>query len=147
MKKIVVTEFLSLDGVMEAPDKWQMGYVNEEMGKDILDELVKSDALLFGRTTFDGMAAAWPSRKDAAADKFNNLPKFVVSTTLNKTDWNKSTIIKSNVTEELKKLKHQTGTQILVWGSLKLVQMMMEYNLIDEYRLYIHPCLLGKGKR
>lgn len=147
MRKIIVSEFLTLDGVMEAPDKWQLKFVNEEMSDDIEGEIVAADGLLYGRTTYLAMAAAWPSRTGTIADQFNKLPKHVVSTTLEKAEWNNSTLINGNIIEEIIKLKEQQGKPLLVWGSWKLVQALIQNKLIDEYRLYIHPILQGTGKR
>ncbi len=126
-----------------------MPYWNEEIGKFKLDELFTSDALLMGRVTYQGFAAAWPSRTDPQgfAERMNNLPKYVVSTTLQKVEWNNSRLVKGSVVEEVSKLKKQPGQNILVAGSAQLVQTMMEHNLIDEYRLLIYPVFLGSGKR
>lgn len=151
MRKLVVAEFLTLDGVMEAPEKWNSKYLNdEEMTNDILDDFSASDSLLFGRTTYQFLAARWPARTGEMADKFNNLPKHVVSTTLQKAEWNNSAIINANVSEEIKKIKESRiagGKNILVWGSHTLVQTLMRDNLVDEYKLYVYPLTLGTGKR
>lgn len=148
MRKLVVTQFLTLDGVMEAPEKWNSKYLNdEEITNDILDGFSASDSLLFGRTTYQFLAARWPARTGEMADKFNNLPKHVVSTTLQIAEWNNSAIINANVSEEIKKIKAQSGKNILVWGSHKLVQTLMRDNLVDEYKLYVYPLILGTGKR
>lgn len=151
MRKLVVTEFLTLDGVMEGPEKWNNQYQHdEEMTKDILDDFSASGSLLFGRITYQFLAARWPARTGEMADRFNNLPKHVVSTTLQKAEWNNSAIINANVCEEIKKIKesHITGGKnILVWGSHKLVQTLMKDNLVDEYKLYVYPLTLGTGKR
>jgi dihydrofolate reductase len=148
MRKIVVAEFLSLDGVMEEP-AWTFPYWNDEIAKFKYDELFASDAHLLGRVTYQGFAAAWPSRTDEAgfADRMNGLPKYVVSTTLEKAEWNNSTIIKENVADEISKLKQQSGQDILVAGSATLVNTLMEHNLIDEYHLLVYPVVLGSGKR
>jgi dihydrofolate reductase len=157
MRKIIVSEFVSLDGVMEGPGPvdefklagWTMPYWSEEIGKYKFDELFASDALLLGRVTYQGFAAAWPSRTDEAgfADRMNSLPKFVVSTTLEKVEWNNSKMIKGNVAEEVSRLKQQPGQDLLVAGSGKLVQTLMQHDLIDEYRLLVYPVVLGSGKR
>jgi dihydrofolate reductase len=148
---------VSLDGVMEGPGPidefklagWTMPYGNEKIGKFKLDELFASDALLLGRVTYQGFAAAWPSRTDEAgfADRMNSLPKFVVSTTLEKVEWNNSRLIKGNVAEEVSRLKQQPGQDILVAGSATLVQTLMQHDLVDEYRLLVYPVVLGSGKR
>jgi dihydrofolate reductase len=157
MRKIIVSEFVSLDGVMEGPGPvdefklagWTMPYWSEEIGKYKFDELFASDALLLGRVTYQGFAAAWPSRTDEQgfADRMNSLPKFVVSTTLKKVGWNNSRLIKENVAEEVSKLKQQPGHDILIAGSSALVHTLMPHDLIDEYRLLVYPVVLGSGKR
>jgi dihydrofolate reductase len=146
MRNIVVTEFLSLDGVMEDP-AWTAPYWNDDIAKFKSDENVASDALLLGRVTYQGFAAAWPESADEGADRMNNLPKYVVSTTLNRVEWNNSTLIKGHVVEELTKLKQQDGQDILVYGSATLVQTLIQHALVDRYRLLIYPVVLGKGKR
>jgi dihydrofolate reductase len=155
--RLVVTEFVTVDGVMEDPGGaegfehggWSMRFFDEEIAKFKLDELLATDALLLGRVTYEGFAAAWPSRTDDAgfADRMNSLPKFVVSTTLNQADWNNSTLIKGNVAEEVSKLKEQPGQDLVVHGSGELVQTLMQHDLVDEYRLMIQPIVLGSGKR
>ncbi len=149
MRKIVVSMFVTLDGVMEAPNKWSFDYWNEDAAKFKFDELFASDALLLGRVTYQGFAAAWPSMKDEAgfADRMNNLPKFVVSRTLQTVEWNNSTLIKNNVVEEITKLKQQPGQDILIGGSGQLIHTLMQHNLIDVYRLLVYPIVLGSGKR
>jgi dihydrofolate reductase len=147
MRKVVVAEFLSLDGVMEAPEKWSFQFWNDEMAKFKHDELFASDAHLLGRVTYQIFAAAWPSRTGEFADRMNNLPKYVVSATLEKAEWKDSHVIKENVAEEIAKLKQQAGQDILVAGSGTLVQTLIEHNLIDEYHLLVYPVVLGSGKR
>ncbi len=149
MRKVVVSEYVTLDGVMEAPDKWSFQFWTDEGASFKFDELFASGALLLGRVTYQGFAAAWPSMKDEEgfADRMNNIPKFVVSTTLEKAEWNNSTLIKGNITEEVVRLKQQPGLDIVVAGSADLVQLLMQHDLIDEYRLIIHPVVVGGGKR
>lgn len=149
MRRVVVTEFVTLDGVMEAPEKWTFPFGNEEAAKFKRDELFESDALLLGRLTYEGFAATWPSRTDEEgfADRINSLPKFVVSTTLNQVDWKNSRLIKSNVAEEVARLKQQPGQGILIYGSGQLVDSLMQHGLIDEFRLMVYPLILGSGKR
>ena len=157
MRKVVVSEFVTLDGVMEDPGGaekfehggWSMTYWDEAIGKFKFDELFASDALLLGRVTYQGFAAAWPSATDEAgfADRMNGLPKFVVSTTLEEVKWNNSRLIKENVTEEVARLKQQPGQDILIAGSGQLVHTLMQHGLIDEYRLLVYPVVLGSGKR
>src|SRR5436305_2996163 len=119
MRKLVVSEYVTLDGVMEAPNKWSFQFWNEEAAQFKFDELFASDALLLGRVTYQGFAAAWPSMKDEAGfgDRMNGLPKYVVSTTLEEAAWNNSTLIKENVAEAVAALKQQPGQDILVAGS------------------------------
>lgn len=159
MRKTVVTEFMSLDGVFESPgpegagfiyEGWTMSYGNEEFMKFKLDELKNSDALLLGRVTYEAFAKAWPGRTDEVgfADKFNSMPKYVVSTTLEKADWNNSHIIKDNIVEEIKKLKAENGTgDIYVHGSGTLVRFLIENNLVDEMNIMVYPVVLGTGKQ
>lgn len=147
--KLVVTQFITLNGVVGEPQNWSFPYWSDETGKFKFDELVSTDAHLLGRVTYEGFAAAWPSRTDEAgfADRMNNLPKYVVSTTLEKADWNNSTIINENVAEEIAKLKAQPGGDLLVAGSVTLVRFLMENDLVDEYRLLTYPLVLGEGRR
>ena len=146
MRKVVVTEFLSLDGVMEEP-AWTFKYWNDESAKFKGEESSASDALLLGRVTYQGFAAAWPESKDEGADYFNSVRKYVVSTTLDKAEWNNSRLIKDNIVEEITKIKQQDGKDIAVHGSATLVQTLMQHDLVDSYRLLVYPLVLGKGKR
>jgi dihydrofolate reductase len=156
MGRIIVTEFVSLDGVIEAPgggeDYKHGGWTFEidrgaEGNKFKLDETLDADALLLGRVTYEGFAAAWPSRDDEFANKFNTMPKYVVSSTLDKPDWNNSTVLDGDVAEEVAKLKQQQDGDIVVHGSAKLVQALIEHDLVDEFRLMVFPVVLGSGKR
>jgi dihydrofolate reductase len=158
MRRLIATEYVTLDGVVEAPGGedslgarggWSFSFWDEEAAKFKLDELFASDTLLLGRVTYQIFAAAWPSRTDEQgfADRMNSLPKYIVSTTLEKAEWNNSHLIKANVVEEISKLKQQPGQSILVYGSANLVDTLMQHNLIDEYRLMIFPIVLGIGKR
>ena len=148
MRRIVAAEYVSLDGVMEEP-AWTGPYFNEELGKAQLDLLFASDALLLGRVTYEGFAAAWPTMTDEQgfADRMNGLPKFVVSTTLQEAEWNNSTLIQGDVAQEVSGLKQQPGQDILIYGSADLVNTLMQHDLIDEYRLMVFPVVLGGGKR
>jgi dihydrofolate reductase len=146
MRKVIVTEFLSLDGVMEEP-AWTVPYWNDEIAKFKGDEQDTSDTLLLGCVTYQGFAAAWPESKDEGADYMNNIPKYVVSTTLDRAEWNNSTIISSNVVKEITQLKQQNGQDLLVYGSATLVQMLMQHDLVDRYRLLVYPVVVGTGKR
>ncbi len=156
MRNVIVSEFVTLDGVMEDPGGadhferggWAFQFERGPAGdKFKLDEVMEAGALLLGRKTYDGFAAAWPSRTGEFADKMNGMPKFVVSTTLDRAAWNNSTIIKSNVAEEVAKLKAMPGQDILIAGSGQLVHTLIPHDLIDEYRLMVYPVILGKGKR
>ena len=147
MSKLQVAEFLTLDGVMEAPDQWNGPFLNEEMGMEIGSRLFQCDALLYGRRTYEEMAAAWPGRTGDMADRFNRIPKFVVSTTLKEVTWNNSRLIEGNIAEEVSKLKQQFGQAITILGSGDLVRTLMQQNLIDEFLLIVCPLVLGNGKR
>jgi dihydrofolate reductase len=146
MRKLVVTEFISLDGVIENP-QWTFKYWNDEIAAFKGEETDSSDALLLGRVTYEGFAAAWPNRQGDGAEYFNSVRKYVVSTTLDKAEWNNSVIIKDNVVEEIRKLKQQDGTNITVHGSGVLAQFLIQNNLVDEFRFLVYPLVLGRGQR
>jgi dihydrofolate reductase len=149
MRKLVVTEFLSLDGVMENP-AWTFPYWNDEIAAFKGEETSANQPLLLGRVTYQGFAAAWPNRKDEdpGASYFNGTRKYVVSTTLNEPlEWNNSVLIKGNSLEEITKLKQEDGPDIVVHGSGKLVQTLIQHDLVDRYRLLVYPVVLGKGQR
>ena len=148
MRKIVAAEFMSADGVIEAPDAWQFPFQTEEMGEITERQNRDNDAYLFGRVTYEMFAGYWPTLKNnefGIADKINNAPKYVVSTTPQKTDWNNSTQLKS--IDELRKLKEQPGGRIGIIGSAKLVHSLLAADLIDEIEVLMHPIVLGKGIR
>ena len=156
MGRIVVTEFVSLDGVMEDPGGsedfehggWSFEFERGEEGdKFKLDETLASEALLLGRVTFEGFADAWPSREGEFADKFNNMPKFVVSTTVDGSQWNNSTVLEGDVADEVSKLREDQEGDVVVHGSAQLVQTLLEHDLVDELRLMVFPVVLGSGKR
>jgi dihydrofolate reductase len=147
VRNIVVTEFVSLDGVMEEPG-WTFEYWNDEIAKFKGEESTASDALLLGRVTYQGFAAAWPESNDEGADYFNSVRKYVVSSTLEEPlEWNNSRLIKDNVVEQITDLKQQDGKDITVHGSATLVQTLMQHDLVDRYRLLVYPLVVGKGKR
>jgi len=156
MGRIVVSEFVSLDGVMEAPGGGE-GYKHagwmfkinrgEEGDKFKLDETLGTEALLLGRVTYEGFAAAWPSVKGEFGDKFNSMPKYVVSSTLEEPTWNNSTVLKGDLVEEVSKLRQELDGDIAVHGSAQLVQALLEHDLVDELRLMVFPLVLGTGKR
>ncbi len=149
MRKIIVSEFVSVDGVMEDPG-WTFQFESEEKDQFKFDELAASDALLLGRVTYEGFAAAWPQMEEQTGDYgawMNSYPKYVVSTTLEQAEWNNSTIIEDNIVEEISHLKQQSGKDILVFGSGDLVNTLLEHDLVDEYRFMIFPVVVGSGKR
>jgi dihydrofolate reductase len=149
MRKIVVAEFITLDGVIESPDKWSFPYWNDEISKFKEEELATSDALLLGRVTYDGFAKAWPGKKDEEgfADRMNNYPKYVVSKSLQNPEWNNTHVITENIVQEIAKLKETEGKDILIYGSGQLVNTLLHLQLIDELHLLVYPIVLGKGKR
>ena len=150
MRKIVVGEFLSADGVMEAPDTWQFPFQTDELGAITERQIRDADAFLLGRVTYEMFAGYWPTLTNnefGVADKLNSAPKYVVSTTLQKADWNNSTQIKSNVIEEIRKLKQQSGSMIGLSGSATLVHSLLDAGLIDEIQVLVYPIVLGKGIR
>lgn len=149
MSRIVATEYISLDGVFEEPGQWSFPFWSDEAAKFKFDELVAADAQLLGRKTYEGFAAAWPTMTDDAgfSDRMNSMPKYVVSTTLKTADWNNSHLIRSNVVDEIAKLRAAPGRDILLAGSGQLLRTLLEHNLVDELRLMLHPIVLGKGAK
>jgi dihydrofolate reductase len=151
MRKVIVVEFLSLDGVMESPEKWAFSYSNDEMEEANASGMAASDAMLLGRVTYQEFASYWPYQDSADqpfTDYLNNTPKFVVSTTLEAPlEWQNSTLIKGNVAEEIAKLKRPPGKDIAILGSGTLVRSLLKDGLLDELRLMVHPVVLGGGKR
>lgn len=147
--RLVATEYISLDGVFEEPGHWSGPFFNDEAGQFKWDELQASDALLLGRKTYEGFAAAWPTMPGTGefGEKMNTMPKYVVSSTLDKLEWTGSRLIKGDLTEEILKLKKQPGKDLLLSGSAQLFNALMRENLIDLYRFMLHPIVLGKGKR
>jgi len=148
MRNIIVTEFLSLDGIMEDP-QWTFKYWNDEIAAFKGEETSAEEPLLLGRVTYEGFAAAWPERTDEASGGiyFNGTRKYVVSTTLDTVEWNNSILIKENIIEEITKLKQEEGPDIVVHGSATLAQTLMQHDLVDQYRLLVYPLILGEGKR
>jgi dihydrofolate reductase len=154
--KVVVTEFVTVDGVVEDPggsedfDRggWAFKFDRGDDGdKFKLDEAMESEALLLGRVTYEGFAEAWPSREGEFADKFNAMPKYVVSTTLENPEWANSTVISGEVGAEVSRLKQELDGDLVVHGSASLVQALTQEDLVDEYRLMVFPTVLGSGKR
>lgn len=146
MRKLIVTAFMSLDGVVENP-AWTMPYWNDEIAAFKGEESAMSDALLLGRVTYEGFAAVWPDSNDEGAAYFNSVRKYVVSTTLTEALWHNSVLIKHDIAEEIKRLKQGAGKAIAVHGSGTLVQTLIKHDLVDQYRLLVYPVILGEGKR
>src|SRR5262245_33179350 len=156
MAKIIVTEFVSLDGVMEDPGGaedfkyggWTFEFDRGDDGNKFkLDEAMEADALLLGRVTYEGFAAAWPSREGEFADKFNSMPKYVVSRTLTDADWTNTTVLDGDLAESVTMLRERHDGDVVVHGSASLAQALIENNLVDELRLMVFPVILGQGKR
>jgi dihydrofolate reductase len=153
MRKVVASEIVSLDGVVESPEKWHLQYFNDQMEEAIRVAMAASDAMLLGRVTYEEFAAFWPSQEPSeedqeATDYMNNTPKFVVSKTLEEPlEWNNSTLLQGDVAEEISKLKEQPGKDISITGSPTLVRSLLEDGLLDELRLMVHPIVVGSGKR
>ena len=152
MRKITAGLFVSLDGVVESPEKWHLPYFNDQMGEAIGVAMAQADAMLLGRVTYEEFAAFWPSQSNEDQEEFtdymNNTPKFVVSKTLEEPlEWNNSTLIKENIAEEITKLKQQPGKDISLTGSPTLVRWLLRDGLLDELRLMVHPVVVGSGKR
>ena len=147
--RLVATEYISLDGVFEEPGHWSGPFFNDEARQFKWDELQASDALLLGRKTYEGFAAAWPTMPGTGefGEKMNTMPKYVVSSNLDKLEWTGSKLITGDLTEEIRKLKKQPGKDLLLSGSAQLFNALMRENLIDLYRFMLHPIVLGKGKR
>jgi dihydrofolate reductase len=151
LRRLVVSTYVSLDGVMEDP-AWSAPYFNEEADKFARDQLWASDALLLGRRTYEIFAASWPTqewieREGDFADRMNGLPKYVASTRLEEPlEWSNSGLLKGDVAEEVRKLKEESGQDILMYSSVDLMHTLIEHSLIDEYRIWIHPVVLGSGR-
>jgi len=148
MGRVVAVEYVSLDGVMEDP-AWTAPFFNDEIAKYQNDQLFRSGALLLGRVTYEGFAASWPSMEATEGDfavRMNTLPKHVASTTLHELEWN-ARLIEGDVPAAVAALKEQPGQDLLIYGSGELVRTLTRHNLIDEYRLLVHPVILGSGKR
>jgi dihydrofolate reductase len=148
-RKLLASEWVTLDGVFDADmmDLWFKPYESPERGQTIKRLIDSTDAYLLGRVSYQMLSAYWPHQKNEVADRLNSQPKYVVSTTLLKADWNNSTIIKGNVVETVASLKQQPGQDLLMFGSGALLQALSAANLVDEYRLLVHPVVLGRGKR
>ena len=151
MRKVVASEFVSLDGVVESPDKWHFPYFNDQMGDAIGTAMAASDAMLMGRVLYEEWAAFWPDQdpdENPVAARMNGVRKYVVSTTLEEPlEWQNSILIGDNVAEEISRLKEQPGKDISISGSPTLVRSLLEEDLLDELRLMLHPIVVGSGKR
>src|SRR5689334_14119636 len=156
MGRIVVTEYMSVDGVVEAPSGTEsferVGWTDAfsrgaEGDKFKLDETMNSDALLLGRVTYDGFAPIWPHYEGEFADKFNTMPKYVVSQTLTNPEWNNTTVLSGDIVNEARKLKERYNGDIVVHGSPQLVQMLLEHDMVDALHLQVYPVIVGAGKR
>jgi dihydrofolate reductase len=151
MRKVVASEFVSLDGVVESPEKWHFPYFNDQMGDAIGTAMAASDAMLMGRVLYEEWAAFWPDQdpdENPVAARMNGVRKYVVSTTLEEPlEWQNSTLIGDNVAEEISKLKEQPGKDISISGSPTLVRSLLQDGLLDELRLMLHPIVVGSGKR
>ena len=156
MGRIVITEFMSLDGVVEDPGGaedfkyggWSFEFDRGPEGNQFkLDETMDTEALLLGRRTYEGFAEAWPSREGEFADKFNTMPKYVVSSTLSDPEWTNTTVLSGDLVEEVKKLRDEAGGDVVVHGSVQLSQALIDNDLVDELRLMVFPVILGDGKR
>ena len=163
MPKLIVNAFLTLDGVMQAPggpdeDRsggfphggWQFPYAEEEMGRLVVEGIADADGFLLGRRTYDIFSGYWPKVTDPGnpiATALNSRPKYVVSRSLERVTWNNSKLIKGDAVAELQKLRREPGQSVQTWGSSELAQALLQHDLIDEYRLFVFPVLLGTGKR
>jgi dihydrofolate reductase len=156
VSRIVVSQFVSVDGVIEDPvgietlgrGAWSgRASSGDEGGKMKVDEIMDADAVLLGRNTYDGFFAAWPSRGGDYADKINSMPKYVVSSTLENAEWQNTTVLKGDVASEVGKLREQPGGDILIYGSAQLTDALLEHDLVDEWRLMVFPIIVGAGKR
>ena len=155
MGRIVVTEFVSLDGVMQAPggekfryEGWSFEFDRGEDGNKFkFDEVLEAEANLLGRVTYESFAGAWPQREGPFAERINRMPKYVVSSTLKDPEWENTTVIDGDVQTEVAKLKEEVDGDILVAGSRRLVQDLMEHDLVDEIRLMVFPVVLGTGDK
>jgi dihydrofolate reductase len=147
MRTLIAAEFMSVDGVIDSPDKWHFPYVTDEMMDEQASLMSLTDTLLLGRHTYEGFAAAWPGRTGPLANFMNRTPKVVVSTTLHKLEWQHSTLIREDVSQALGRLKEQPGKNIFTPGSAALVRSLIHNNLLDELVLIIDPIVVGAGKR
>jgi len=148
MRKVVAGLFISLDGVVESPDQWSFDHFDEGMMIEMQSQLDAQDTVLLGRVTYQEWASYWPTSEDEPfASYINNIPKYVISSTLKSADWNNTTLINGNLTEEINKLKQQSGKHVGVAGSPTLVRSLLQHGLLDQLSLTIHPVIAGTGQR
>lgn len=149
MRKLIVTQFISLDGVVGEPHEWHFPFWSDDMGDYKQQEVFAHDGLVLGRTTYEGFAAAWPNYEDedGFADRMNSMPKYVVSTTLTDPAWTNTTVIDTEPVTALQALKEQPGQDLMIAGSVTLINSLLDSGVIDEYRLMVHPVVVGKGLR
>jgi dihydrofolate reductase len=149
MGKLVVSEYITLDGVSESPEQWQFPFLTPDLAEYIQGQVLGYDSLLLGRRTYDVFAAAWPARTHnefGVADKFNRMPKYVVSATPRKLEWNNSTLVQYDIEETLGSLRKNSPGELAVIGSAVLARWLLERNLVDELRLLVHPVVVGRGQ-
>lgn len=149
MRKLIVTEFISIDGVVGDPHLWHFPFWSDEMGEYKQREVFAHDGLVLGRTTYEGFAEAWPNYEDedGFADRMNSMPKYVVSTTLADPSWTNTTVIGTDPVAALQALKAEAGQDLMIAGSVTLINSLLDSGIIDEYRLMVHPVVVGKGLR
>ncbi len=150
MGKIMVSQFISLDGVIEAPQNWHFPYISDDMMQSVKAQIVTADAFLYGRHTYQEFAGYWSTASEdelGIAAKLNSAPKYVVSTTMQTAAWHNSMLIKTNVVDEISRLKQQINGIIGITGSATLIESLLQAHLIDEYQLMVHPIVVGTGKR
>jgi dihydrofolate reductase len=146
MRKIIESTLVALDGVIGDPHLWATERFDDDAQKEALEGLMASEAMLLGRRTYEIFAGVWPARTGAYADRLNSMPKFVFSSTLQKVDWNNSTIIQGDVVAEATKLKRQEGKSLIIYGHGLLGQTLLQHHLLDEIHFSLHPVLVGRGK-
>ncbi len=147
---IVVSEYMTLDGVIESPEQWQFPFLSPDLAESIQSQMAEFDSLLLGRLTYEIFAAEWPKRTHnefGVADKLNQMPKFVVSTTLKKVEWNNTTLIQKGLVEAVNRLRQQSNGEVAAIGSGTLVRWLMKNDLVNEIRLLVHPVVVGHGQR
>jgi dihydrofolate reductase len=153
MRKVIVSTFVTLDGVQDDPHEWSLPYFDDEYGQLAREQLFAADAVLMGRVTYEGFAASWPEISDAGtpqegfADRLNSLPKYVVSGTLAGLAWNNSRLVAGDVVAAVRELKHRPGQDILMYGCGAVARTLWTHGLLDEIRLWVHPLVLGSGGR